>query len=77
MLEGGGAVGGAVRVTVKPGNRVVEVSVDGEITVAELVERLGFSRESVVVVIDGKVAPEWARVKPGSEVLVLRAVSGG
>ncbi len=69
---------GKLRVSLKPDNKVVELEVgeDG-VTVAELLRRLGLSLESAVVVVGGRVLPEWERVKAGSEVLVIRAVSGG
>ncbi len=66
-----------VRVVVKPDDRIVELYAEGPLTVRDIVRRLGFSLESVVVMVNGRVVGEWERVRPGSEVLVLRAVSSG
>lgn len=66
-----------VRVRLLPEDRVVEVEAGEGVTVDRLLRVLGLSRESHIVLVDGKPIPESERVPPGSDVVVVRVVSGG
>ena len=66
-----------LRVRLMPENRVREVEVEGPVRAAELLRLLGLPVEAAVVVVNGRVVPEWEEIKPDGEVLVIRAVSGG
>jgi sulfur carrier protein ThiS len=68
---------GYIIVRILPENRFAKIHVDECVTVAELLSRLGLSRESGVAVKNGDVLPEWAKVCPGEEVDLYLAVSSG
>ncbi len=59
-----------------PDRRRVEVELEKG-TVAELLERLGLSREGAVVVRDGTPLVEEEVLRDEERVLVYRAASGG
>jgi sulfur carrier protein ThiS len=54
-----------------------EVAVDGPVTVLALVERLGFSREAVLVIRDGELVPGDARLDDDAVVEIRPVISGG
>jgi sulfur carrier protein len=54
-----------------------EVQVDGPVTVLHLVERLGFSREAVLVIRDGELVPGDARLDDDAVVEIRPVISGG
>lgn len=66
----------AIRVRLIPGNREEEIDAR-EIRVEELLRRLGLSPESHVVLVDGAPVTEDTIVREGSDVVVVRVLSGG
>ncbi len=63
-----------VRVKLLPGGatKTVEAS-----TLLELLDKLGLSSESHVVLRDGTPLPETERLKDGDSLVVVRVLSGG
>ncbi|HYJ56408.1 MAG TPA: sulfur carrier protein ThiS [Mycobacterium sp.] len=58
----------------------VEVEVDEQVTVASLLERLGFPEKGIAVAVDWSVIPrsQWhTALTDGSKVEVVTAVQGG
>ncbi len=68
---------GKVRVRMMPGGSVVEVKVDGVVSVRELLRRLGLSIQGYVVTRCGEVLTEEDVVVAGDELEVYRVASGG
>ena len=68
--------GPVIRVKLVPEGRVVEVEAS-EMRVSELLKRLGYARESAVVLVGGRPVVEDEVVRAGSEVVVVRVLSGG
>lgn len=66
-----------LKVRLLPENKLVEVEVEAGEKVSKLLERLGLTRESYIVLADGAPIPETERVPLGSDIVVLRVVSGG
>jgi len=56
-------------------NEKTELDFSG--TLDALLRELKLMREEVVVKVNGKLAPETARVGPGDEVNVIKVVFGG
>ncbi len=46
-------------------------------TVSELVASLGLNCEEVLVKVNGKLAPDAAKISRGDEVKVMRVIFGG
>jgi len=65
----------AVRVEVVPDGR--SASFKGPIKAYEVLEALGFTSEEAVVIINGRPVPETYVIPDGSEVRVVRVLSGG
>ena len=58
----------------------VEVEVDEQVTVASLLEQLGFPEKGIAVAVDWTVVPrsDWHRgLADGAKVKVVTAVQGG
>lgn len=66
---------GAVKVLLRNPKREVEVA--GPVNVAALVRRLGYTREAVLVIVDGTLVTGDATIAEGSAVEVRPVVSGG
>jgi sulfur carrier protein ThiS len=54
-----------------------ELDVAGPVTVLNLVERLGFTREAVLVIRDGELVPGDARLDDDAVVEIRPVISGG
>ncbi|KSW11828.1 hypothetical protein CF15_03235 [Pyrodictium occultum] len=65
-----------VSALILPERQAVEVELTAG-TVRELVHRLGYSAEDVVVLRDGRPLLEEDRLEDGDNVTILRAASGG
>ena len=68
---------GTIQVEIIPENRRVKVEVSGKIRVLDLIHRLGFSTESVVIVKDEELLTEDEFLLEGEEVKAYLASSGG
>ena len=66
-----------VKVRLLPENRDVEVEISEGETIGDLLVKLGVSRESHIVLVDGSPIPETERVPMEGEIVVVRVVSGG
>lgn len=53
-----------------------KVKAEGQ-TVAELLKFLGLNPEEVLVKVNGKLAPNGAKIADGDEVKVMRVIFGG
>ncbi len=65
------------RVKVLLRNPKREVEVPGPVGVLPLLRRLGYSREAVLVIVDGTLVTGDAIIREGSEVEIRPVVSGG
>ena len=59
-----------------PDNVIVEINAD-RIKGRDILSKLGLDPESAVVIADGRPIPEDDYVTSGSEVVVVRVLSGG
>jgi sulfur carrier protein ThiS len=66
---------GGVKVLLRNPKREVEVA--GPLNVGQLVRKLGYNREAVLVIVDGTLVTGDATIAEGSEVEVRPVVSGG
>jgi sulfur carrier protein ThiS len=66
---------GIVRVLLRNPRR--EVEVPGPVGVLPLLRQLGYSREAVLVIVDGTLVTGDATIPEGSQVEVRPVVSGG
>ena len=57
--------------------RKAGVKVKGAASVGELLSLLSLSREETLVKVNGKLAPDTAKIKSTDEVKVLRVIFGG
>lgn len=54
-----------------------EVEVPGPITIVNLLDRLGFHRDAVLVIRDGELVPGDARLDDDESIEVRPVISGG
>ena len=66
---------GAVKILLRNPKREVEVG--GPIGVLALLEQLGYSREAVLVIVNGSLVTGDATIPEGSDVEVRPVISGG
>ncbi|AKI97556.1 MoaD/ThiS family protein [Kosmotoga pacifica] len=52
-------------------------SFETELTVAELLKKMGLSREPVLVMADGKIIEKKDIIRKNSKVLIINAANGG
>jgi sulfur carrier protein ThiS len=65
-----------IRVEVK-GKEEKELEIREGARVLEVLEKLGINRETVVVFVDGRIAPEEGELRENSRVAILPIVTGG
>ncbi len=65
-----------IRVRLLPEGQERVIEAEGPLTAGRLLEMLGLSRESHVVMVNGRPVPEPERLDEG-EVVVVRVLSGG
>lgn len=73
--RGAGGHNGGVKVLLRNPKR--ELEVPGPVNVLALVRKLGYTREAVLVIVDGTLVTGDATIAEGSEVEVRPVVSGG
>jgi sulfur carrier protein ThiS len=66
---------GGVKVLLRNPRR--EVEVPGPIGVAPLLRQFGYTREAVLVIVDGALVTSEATIPEGSEVEIRPVISGG
>lgn len=58
-------------------NQKMEISIEGEITINDLLKRLKLNRESVVVIVNNQIKVEEEKISNNDEVKIISAISGG
>lgn len=72
-----GIMGISVTVKEARSNDKATHALSSEIQILELLERLDFNLETVVVKRNGKIVPEEEKLEDGDEIEVVPVVSGG
>jgi len=54
-----------------------QCKIDGKIKVSDLIVRLGFTRETVIAKVNGKVVTEYDYAEPSDRVDLIRVSTGG
>ena len=66
-----------VKIFLERQNKHENLSIDKEISMAELMQRMKVNPSEVIVVKNGELVTEDARVKVGDEIKFLAVISGG
>ena len=66
-----------MEVIIKPENR--EISIEGIKTVEELLEKLKYRKEEVLVIDlnSGKLLPAWEKISGSEKIEIRKVISGG
>ncbi len=59
------------------GGRESELTIGEGETIAQVLDRLGINRETVLVRLNGEIRTEEERLGNGDEVMIIRAITGG
>ncbi len=59
------------------GGRESQLTIGEGETIAQVLDRLGINRETVLVRLNGEIRTEEERLDGGDEVWIIRAITGG
>ncbi len=66
-----------IRIKVKIGRDIREIELEEGSKIIDLLKKLGFSREEVLVLKNKEVVIEEEKIKDGDFIEIIRAISGG
>ncbi len=66
-----------IRVKVKIGREINEIEMEEDSSILDLLKKLGYSREEVLVLKNKEVVIEEEKLKDGDFIEIIRAISGG
>ncbi|MCS4540833.1 MAG: MoaD/ThiS family protein [Euryarchaeota archaeon] len=66
-----------IPIKIKYFSEITETKVEEGSTVEDVVKKLGFNLETVVVKLNEKIVTEDAKVKTNDELTIIRVITGG